>query len=176
MGRPETPTPNPTSSASALHPHLWYSSAATAPHHLRCKPSASSPLQLLRYMPPRLFLQIKTPLLLLHYDTAAPSSPLLLRLQNATHRLPSPPQSTSPLAISDHQHSSATSRRFSSASTPLLLLRSFTTADPPLPSATRRIPYNQNIAALHRMVSHRLSLRLFGRQTCPPRPYRHRHL
>ncbi|KAF7149403.1 hypothetical protein RHSIM_Rhsim03G0006900 [Rhododendron simsii] len=150
--------------------------AATAPHHHRCKPSASSPLQLLRYMPPPLLLRIKTPLLLLRYTTAAPSSSLLLRLQNATHRLPSPPQSASPLAISDHQHSSSTSRRFSSASTPLLLLRCFITAYPPLPSATSRIPYNQNIAALHHMESHGLSLRLFRRQTWPPRPYRCRHL
>ncbi|KAF7148974.1 hypothetical protein RHSIM_Rhsim03G0102900 [Rhododendron simsii] len=150
--------------------------AATAPHHHNYKPSASSPLQLLRYIPPPLLLRIKTPLLLLRYATAAPSSPPLLHLQNATHRLPSPPQSASPLAISDRQHSSATSRRISSASTPLLLLRSFTTADPPLPFATSRIPYNENIAALYHMESHGLSLRLFRRQTWPPCPYRRRYL
>ncbi|KAI8569480.1 hypothetical protein RHMOL_Rhmol02G0282300 [Rhododendron molle] len=150
--------------------------AATAPHHHLCKPSTSSPLQLLRYMPPPLLLRIKTPLLLLRYDTAAPSSPLLLHLQNATLRLPSPPQSASPLAISDHQPPFATSRRFSSASTQLLLLRFFTTADPPVPSSTSRIPYNQNIAARHHIERHGLLVRLFRRQTWPLRPYHHRDM
>ncbi|KAG5517307.1 hypothetical protein RHGRI_037906 [Rhododendron griersonianum] len=92
-------TPNPTSSTAALPYHLWYSSAAC-----RCYRTTSSPLQTLCIIaallpaaaaaPPD-----QNPLLLLRYDTAAPSSPLLLRLQNATHQFPSPPKSASPLQL-----------------------------------------------------------------------------
>ncbi|KAG5556450.1 hypothetical protein RHGRI_006898 [Rhododendron griersonianum] len=116
--------PKPTSSTSALYHHLWYSSATCRRYRTTSsplQPSASSTLQLLRHMPPPLFLRIKTPLLLLRYDTAARSSPLLLCFQTATHWFPSPLQSASPLqaaASPPHQH-----RCCSSSISPLLILR-----------------------------------------------------
>lgn len=135
MGRPpaqpETLTPKPNSSASALHLVLLRGGCLPPlPHHII---TAAKLLRILsttcRHCSTGSNPAAAPPLC--HrcpFVSTAPQPP------NATHRNPtSSPNSASPFAISYHQHSSATSRRCSSASTSLLLIRYFAAApSPPL--------------------------------------------